>query len=56
MAEDGLFNFYLAVFGTLPNSPLSFSARTFFKLLNGVFFCKKFLYESCLKNHIDPFF
>ena len=32
-----------------PNfSPLFFT-RTFFKLLNGVFFYKKFLYESCLK-------
>ena len=28
----------------------SFSVSTLFKLLNGVFFCKKFLYESYLKK------
>ena len=40
----------------VPNLSPSFSARTLFKLLNGMFFEKKmFLYESCLKNHIDPF-
>ncbi len=39
------------------NTPLSFSACTLFKLLNGAFFfCKKFIYKSYLKNHIDLFF
>ncbi len=35
-------------------SPLYY-VLTLFKLLNSAFFTKKFLYESCLKNHIDPF-
>ena len=34
---------------------VSFSARTLPELLNGVYFAKKII-ESCLKNHINPFF
>ncbi|BAS73969.1 Os01g0709750 [Oryza sativa Japonica Group] len=39
----------------VPNFPLSFSSRTLFKLLNGVFFAKSFYTKVALKNHIDPF-
>jgi hypothetical protein len=39
----------LRSFGVVPNSLVSFFARTLFKLLNIALFCKKFLYESCLK-------
>ncbi len=42
--------------GVVPNSSLSFSARTLFKLLNGVFFKKSLYTKVTLKNHIDPFF
>jgi hypothetical protein len=35
---------------SFPNSSPSFSVRTLFKLLNGTFFYKKFLYESCFKK------
>jgi hypothetical protein len=37
------------MFGTPSATQLSFSARTFFKLLNGTFF-SKFIYECCLKK------
>ena len=44
-----------AVFVAPCTQPLSlYSARKLFKALNGVVF-KKFLYESCLKNHIILF-
>lgn len=39
----------------VPNSPASFSTCMLFKLLKGAFFCKKLLYESLLKYHIDLF-
>ena len=34
---------------------VSFSARTFLKLLNGVFFAKILYRKVALKNHINPF-
>ncbi|BAF21507.2 Os07g0467800 [Oryza sativa Japonica Group] len=34
---------------------VSFSTRTLPEQLNGMFFCKNFLYEICLKNNINPF-
>ena len=42
--------FRLCSFQPTPTPSPSFSARTLFKLLNGAFFYKKFLYKSCLKN------
>ena len=38
-----------------PNSPPSCSTCTLLKWLNGAFFCKRFLYESCFKKHINIF-
>ncbi len=38
-----------------PNSPLSFSARTFFKLLNGVDFVKILYMKVTFKSHINLF-
>lgn len=40
------------LFPFFPNSPLSFSSRMLFKLLNDTFFCKSFLQESCFKKII----
>jgi hypothetical protein len=43
-------------FSHFPNPPLSFSARTLFKLLNGVIYAKTFYMKVVIKNHINPFF
>ncbi len=40
----------------VPNFPHSFSARTLFKLLNGVFFTKNFYTKVAQKIHINLFF
>ena len=41
---------WLCSYVKVTNSPSPFSARTLFKRLNGTFFYKKFIYESCLKK------
>lgn len=46
----------LCSFERVPNSPPSFFARTLFKMLNGVFFCNKFLYESYFRKIILIYF
>lgn len=42
-----------AVFRCRFSQPLSFSTRTFFKLLNGAFVIKIFYMKVDLKNHIN---
>lgn len=46
----------LSSFSNFLNSFYSFSAWTFFKLLNNTGFFLRYLYESCFKKHINQFF
>jgi hypothetical protein len=48
-------SFRLTYLPNFYNSSYSIFAHTLFKLLNSLFF-KKFLYESCFKNHVCLFF
>ena len=57
MLNNSYKNLYKAVFfaGSSQLPTFVFRAHAFQTTKRCVFFFKKFLYESCLKNHIDLF-